>query len=195
MRRRQPWSVAIAILVPLVALAQDAGTSAAPKSAGGPPQRPKPNPVLVETFKDAVGTWSCTGSMESPQSPGTQFPTRSEMRLATEVEGFAYSGTFKGEPNKAMPTAMKGHIHWYWDDAKKTLAEVGFDNFGETWTGTSDGIKGDTTVWNEEGVMMGKAARTRTTITKKSPKEVIILSELEDKGAWRKMGEDRCKKK
>jgi hypothetical protein len=35
----------------------------------------------------------------------------------------------------------------------------------------------------------------RTTVTRKSPRRSPWSPEMENKGAWQKMGEDRCKKK
>jgi hypothetical protein len=186
---RHPWLITVVLALPLGVLAQDAGTAAAK------PARPKPNPALVEQFQGATGTWACSGSMGSPQSPGTEVPTRGEMRISPEVDGFAYSGAYKMEKNAAMPAGSKTRIFWSWDEAKKQLIEFGFDSNGDTFHGTSDGLKGESTVWNEEGTMMGQSIRTRTTVTKKSPKEILVLFEAEDKGAWKKMGEDRCKKK
>ena len=181
--------LALALSVP--ALAEDSGKSAAPAK---PPQ-PKPNPALVEAFKDMSGTWSCTGSMDNPQSPGTQVKTKAEMKIAPELDGFAYSGNYRLEKNAAMPAGMKAHLHWGWDDAKGKLVELGFDNVGSTWSGTSDGQKADTVVWAEEGAMMGQPAKTRTTVTRKGSKEMTVVSEIDNKGAWQKMGEDHCKKK
>jgi len=43
--------------------------------------------------------------------------------------------------------------------------------------------------------MMGQPARTRTTVTRKSAREITVVTEIENKGAWQKMGEDHCKKK
>jgi hypothetical protein len=191
---RHPWLITVVLALPPGVLAQDAGTPA-PKTSTAKPARPKPNPALVEQFQGMTGTWVCIGSMESPQSPGTQVPTRGEMHISPEVDGFAYSGAYKMEKNAAMPAGSKAHMHWGWDDAKKQLIEFGFDSNGDSWHGTSEGLKGDSTVWTDEGSMMGQSMRSRTTVTKKSAKEVLILSEYEDKGAWRKMGEDRCKKK
>jgi hypothetical protein len=191
---RHSWLITVVLALPLGVLAQDAGTPA-PKASAAKPARPKPNPALVEQFQGATGTWACTGSMESPQSPGTHVPSRGEMRISPEVDGFAYSGAYKMEKNAAMPAGSKTRIFWSWDEAKKQLVEFGFDSNGDTFHGTSDGLKGESTVWNEEGTMMGQSIRTRTTVTKKSPKEILVLLEAEDKGAWHKMGEDRCKKK
>ena len=181
--------LALALSVP--ALAEESGKPAAPAK---PPQ-PKPNPALVEAFKDMSGTWSCTGSMDNPQSPGTQVKTKAEMKIAPELDGFAYSGSYRLEKNAAMPAGMKAHLHWGWDDAKGKLVEFGLDNVGSTWSGTSDGQKADTVVWAEEGAMMGQPAKTRTTVTRKGSKEMTVVSEIDNKGAWQKMGEDHCKKK
>ena len=54
------------LLVATPALGED-------KAAAQKPTPPKPAPALAEAFKDAAGTWSCSGSMDNPQPPGTQF--------------------------------------------------------------------------------------------------------------------------
>jgi hypothetical protein len=117
------------------------------------------------------------------------------MKIASQLGGFAYSGTYTMEKNAAMPGGMKAQLHWAWDAAKNKLVEFGIDNVGSTWSGTSDGQKGDTLVWTEEGAMMGQAAKTRTTVTRKGSNQITVVSELDNKGAWQKMGEDHCKKK
>jgi hypothetical protein len=121
--------VVLAVALSVPAVAQESAKSSAPAK---PPQ-PKPNPALVEAFKDMSGTWACTGSMDNPQSPGSQVKTKSEMKIAPEVDGFAYSGSFTVAKNAAMPNGAKGHIHWGWDDSKSKLVEFGFDNVGSTW--------------------------------------------------------------
>jgi hypothetical protein len=159
------------------------------------PAPPKPAPALTETFKGAAGNWSCSGSMDNPLSPGTQVPTKSEVRFSPIVDGFAYSGVFRIEKNTAMPKGAKMIINWGYDQARGKLVEAGFDSLGGTWQGTSDGEKDGTTVWAEEGSMMGQSIKSRTTITRKSPTEFTVLTEMENKGAWQKLGEDRCRKK
>jgi len=37
--------------------------------------------------------------------------------------------------------------------------------------------------------------KSRTTVNIKSPHEITVVSEMDNKGAWQKMGEDHCKKK
>jgi len=183
--------VLLVLALALPALAQ----STSGGSPGNAPPKPKPNAALTEAFKDMSGTWACTGSMDNPQAQGTAVKTKSEMKIAPEVDGFAYSGSLHVEKNAVMPAGMKCHIHWGWDDSKGKLVEFGFDNLGSTWAGTSEGQKGDTLVWSEEGAMMGQPAKTRTTVTRKGPKEITVVSEIDNKGAWQKMGEDHCKKK
>src|SRR5262249_57486620 len=101
-------------LVATPALAEDTPAKAAP---------PKPAPVLTEAFKDMSGTWSCSGSMENPQAPGTQVKTNTEMRISPAVDGFAYTGTWKTEKNAAMPAGGKGRMQGGGDSARKKLVE------------------------------------------------------------------------
>lgn len=160
------------------------------------PVPPKPAPALAEAFKDMSGTWSCSGSMDNPQAPGTQVKTKTEMKISTAVDGFAYTGAWKSEKNAAMPAGAKGTMQWGYDTSRNKLVEMGFDNMGSAWQGASDGEKDGKTVWMEEGVMMGQPMKSRTTVTRKSPKEITLMTEIETKpGAWQKMGEDTCRKK
>ena len=175
------------LLVATPALAED--------KAAQKPAPPKPAPALVEAFKDMAGTWSCSGEMDNPQSPGTQVKTKSEMHITPVVDGFAYTGIMRMEKNSAMPAGAKTLIQWGYDPSKEKLVELGFDNAGSAWQGTSDGQKDGTTVWIEEATMGGQSMKSRTTVTRKSPKEVTLTYEMQNKSAWQKMGEDSCKKK
>ena len=131
-----------------------------------------------------------------PQAPGTQVKTKTEMHISPTVDGFAYTGAWKTEKNAAMPAGGKGTMQWGFDSGRNKLVEAGFDNMGSAWLGTSDGPKDGTTVWTEEGTMMGQPMKSRTTVTRKSQKEVTLTTEMESKpGAWQKLGEDTCKKK
>jgi len=179
--------VVAGLLVVTPALGED-------KAAAQKPTPPKPAPALAEAFKDMAGTWSCSGSMDNPQSPGTQVKTKSEMHITPVADGFAYTGVFRMEKNAAMPAGGKGMMQWGYDAGKNKLVERGFDNMGSSWSGTSDGQKDGTTVWAEEGTMMGQTMKSRTTVARKGPKEITVTSEVENKGAWQKMGEDTCKK-
>ena len=181
--------VVAGLLVATPALGED-------KAAAQKPTPPKPAPALVEAFKDLAGTWSCNGSWDNPQAPGTQVKTKGEMRISPAVDGFAYTAVWKTEKNALQPTGGKGMMQWGFDASRNKLVEVGFDNTGSVWQGTSDGEKDGTTVWAEEGSMMGQPMKTRTTVTRKGSTAVTITAEVETKpGAWQKMGEDTCKKK
>src|SRR5215813_7620242 len=107
---------------------------------------PRPAPALTEAFKDMSGTWSCSGSMENPQAPGTQVKTKTEMRISPAADGFAYTGSWKTEKNAAMPAGGKGTMQWGFDTSRNKLVEAGFDNMGSAWQGTSDGQKDGATV-------------------------------------------------
>ncbi len=74
------------------------------------PAPPKPNPALTDAFKDMAGTWACTGTMDNPQAPGNQVKTQGEMKIASELDGFAYTGMYRMEKNAAMPIPMKARF-------------------------------------------------------------------------------------
>ena len=48
---------------------------------------------------------------------------------------------------------------------------------------------------SEVGSMMGQPTKSRTTVTRKSPKEFTVVTELENTGSSQKLGEDHCRKK
>ena len=54
---------------------------------------------------------------------------------------------------------------------------------------TSDGMKDGAIVWAEEGARRGQPVKTRTTVTRKSPREITVVSEIDNKGAWQKICE------
>ena len=173
------------LLCPVVALAADAA----------PPPRPTPPPALTEAFKDSVGAWTCTGEMENPQAPGTRVPSRTEVRIRAVADGFAYAGERRTEKNAALPAGSKEALLWVFDQGKGKLLEVGVDNAGSSWTGTSDGLRDGAVVWIAEGTTAGQASRVRITVTRKSARELSVVAELENRGAWQKVGEDTCRKK
>jgi hypothetical protein len=101
---RLPGRLAAFVLVlALPSLAQQSSSS----GSAAKPAPPEPNPALTEAFKDMAGTWACTGTMDNPLSPGTQVKTQGEMKLASELDGFAYTGRYTMEKNAALPTPMK----------------------------------------------------------------------------------------
>ena len=141
--------------------------------------------AVVESMVDAA-TSALEPVVADPDLPALQ-----------KLEGlFTGIASWKMEKNAAAPAGGKGTMHWGFDSGKNKLVESGFDNMGSAWSGTSDGEKAGITVWTEEGTMMGRPAKTRTTVTRKSPTQVTLTTEIEAKpGAWQKLGEDTCKKK
>jgi Protein of unknown function (DUF1579) len=169
-------------------LAQDAAKSPAEMP-------PKPPPALTEAFKPMTGTWACKGKFQTMDGSGKTIESKSTMVLKSELDGFAYSGDYRVEKNATLPNGMKGQLFWSYDAANKKLVEFFVDSFGGLGHGTSDGLKGDTVVWDEDGVMMGKANKSRTTTKRASPKELTLTFEIQGAdGTWNTVGTDACKK-
>ena len=155
----------------------------------GAPPHPKPNPALVQAFGSSVGTWKCTGTTTLPQDMGGgQLKTKGTMTIRRDVGGFAYSGDYKMAKNKAFP-GMRARIMWTYDPAAKKFYELSADDTGSAVRGESDGFKDDKMVWSEEGTMMGKPAKSTTTITRKGKKAIDIEFDMGEM-----KGSDHCKK-
>jgi len=171
---------------------KDQGNSAAGGAQGN---MPRPDPSLTKAFGNSVGTWRCKGKMMLPKEMGGgEVDTRSSMTIKRELNGFAYTGEWKSEKNKAFP-AMSGKMTWAYDAGNKQLTEFSVDSFGDVMRGVADPSDDGKTVWNEEGTMMGKASKTRTTVTMKGKNGLDLAFDAQgDGGSWAPMGKDSCTK-
>jgi hypothetical protein len=187
--RRLIQTVALsAFVVVPVARADD---TAKPPAVG----QPKPPLALVDAFKGMTGTWACKGKFQNMDGSGKMMDSKSTMVLQSALDGFAYSGDYRVEKNAVLPKGMKGQMFWSYDAATTKLVEFYADSVGGLGHGTSDGLKGDTVVWDEDGVMMGKANKSRTTMKRVSSHEITLTSEMQaPDGKWATLGSDTCKK-
>ena len=165
--------------------------AASPAKANSPP---KPAPLLVEAFKGMVGSWACQGKFKKGDGTG-ETDSESTMVISAQLDGFTYSGTYQVPKSELMPNGMQGQILWSYDSANRKLLEFFVDSYGGTGRGTSDGLQGDTLVWNEDQVLMGQAKKVRTTLRRSSPSEFELTFDAEGNGTWVNMGRNVCKKK
>jgi len=177
----------------LPALAQQKSEAKKPTTAGAPMAAIKP-PAELAKLDDMAGTWKCTSKMHLPPEMGGEQTGTSTMTIKKDMSGFWMVGQWKMDKTKTMP-AMTGTIYWGYDPADQKFVEVGLDSTGSWMRGTSDGPQNGTWVWNEEGTMMGKKSKTRTTVNQKTPNATQVKMEMEaEPGKWVPMGEDDCKK-
>ena len=158
-------------------------------------QMPRPDPALTKAFGDAVGSWRCQGKMMMPKEMGGgEIATRSSMTIKKELNGFAYTGEWKSEKTKAFP-AMSGKMTWAYDAGAQKLTEFSVSSTGDVMHGTAESGDGEKVVWNEEGTMMGKASKTRTTVTMKGKNALELAFDAQGEGGnWMPMGKDSCTK-
>ncbi|HXN41502.1 MAG TPA: DUF1579 family protein [Myxococcaceae bacterium] len=174
------------------ALAQEK-SDAKKSTAGASMPALKPAPELAK-LNSMAGSWKCTSKMHMPPEMGGEQTGKSTMTIKKDLNGYWVVGNWKMEKTKTMPT-MNGTIYWGYDTADKKFVELGVDSTGSYMHGTSAGPQGGTWVWDEDGVMMGKKNKTRTTVNQKSPSATEIKFEMEaEPGKWVPMGEDSCKK-
>jgi hypothetical protein len=159
----------------------------------GPHAAPKPAQALTDAFQGMAGTWTCKGKFPKMDGSGTM-ESKSTMVLKPVLNGFAYSGDVTVEKNAILPGGLKQELHWSYNPATHQLVEFFFDSYGDVGSGTSDGMSGDTTVWAEDAVMMGEAGKSRTTVKRIGPKEVLLTFETQKDGTWSTWGTKSCKK-
>jgi hypothetical protein len=172
---------------------QRSGGAAA--GAGAAMHAPRPDPALTAAFRDSVGSWKCTGTMSMPKEMGgAEIQTRSQMTIRRDLNGFAYVGDWRVEKTEAFPGAH-GKMTWSYNTPSKKFWEFAVDDTGSVMRGESDGEQGGKMVWNEEGTMMGKPSKMRSTIVKKDKQSIEMTFESQDDGgSWTPMGKDSCTK-
>jgi hypothetical protein len=163
------------------------------KAKPSPDLQPKPAPALVDAFREMTGTWVCKGKFQ-PMDGSGEMPSKSTMTVRVLLDGFAYAGEYQVEKNPVLPNGMRGASFWTYDAAYNKLVELYADSFGNVGRGTSDGLAGDAVVWDQEAVMAGKIARTRTSVKRVSPTVITLTFDLQTDGKWATMGVDTCTK-
>jgi hypothetical protein len=171
------------------------GSQSDNSSSGGAQGRmPRPDPALTKAFGSSVGTWRCNGKMMLPKEMGgREVNTRSSMTIRKELGGFAYSGDWKSEKNEAFP-GMQGKMTWTYDAGTKKLNEFSVDSVGDVMRGEAEASEDGKTVWNEEGTMMGKPSKTRTTVTMKGKNQLDLAFDAQGDSGWAPMGKESCTK-
>jgi hypothetical protein len=162
------------------------------KAKPSAPHRPQPAPGLVDAFHGMTGTWACRGKFK--KMDGSDMDSASTMVISSDLDGFTYSGAYQVPKSDLMPAGMKGQMYWGYDSAHNRLVEVFADSYGGTGRGVSDGLKGDTLVWDEEEVLMGKPKKVRTTVKRVSPREMSLTFDSDSNGTWVNLGHNNCKK-
>ncbi len=154
---------------------------------------PTPPPELAQ-LNSMIGNWKCASKMYLPPDMGGEQTGTSTMAIKKDMGGYWLVGQWKMGKTKTMPE-MKGTFYWGYDQADKRFVEFGADSTGGYLRGATDGPQNGTWVWNEEGTMMGKKMKSRTTVTHKTPDTTQVKTEMEaEPGKWVPMGEDDCKK-
>lgn len=162
--------------------------------AGPPPGRQsKPAQALVDAFNGMVGTWACSAKFQKMDGTGTT-DSQSTMVVSAMLDGYGYTGVVTVEKNARLPRPLQQQFYWTYNAATKTLVELVADNYGDIGQGTSPGLSGDTVIWTEESVMMGRATQSRTTVKKVSPTEVSLTFDAQADGKWATFGTKSCKK-
>ena len=139
-----------------------------------------------------AGTWQCKGTaFASPWAP--EHPTRASV-TGTWVLGGQWMEVHYWETKSTKnPHPIDVKIFYGYDAEPKMLVGGSVDNMGGYATQQSAGWEGDKLVFT--GPMHGgMTMNSRDTYTRVGDKEIHHMGEMEEKGVWKKLSEEICKK-
>lgn len=152
----------------------------------------KPSPELRKVDYLA-GTWSCTGKALASDF-GPEHATKATVVAKWILGDYWLNINYNEEKTKANPMPYHVSVFLGWDEELKKFVLGGVDDMGAYETEQSAGWDGDKFVLEGPVHMGGMTMKTRDVFTKVSAKELMHYSELEMKGAWKKMDEETCRK-
>jgi len=173
--------LAVLLLAAAVAGAADSDTKA---------MMPGPDPMLRQ-LDFLHGDWRCEGiAYATPMGP--EHATRGTVSTHWTMDDrwLAFTYAEKKTPQSAMPFMVTGFFGY--DAEVKGLVLGSVDNGGGYSTAGSDGWQGDALTFVGPWHMGGMTARGRDTFTKKGPKAMMHVAEIEQNGAWTKVGQESC---
>jgi hypothetical protein len=180
---------------PPAAPTKTAAPTSAATAATAPPTTPAPE--LDALFKSYEGSWKCDTTMApgsmGPNSPEVKVKSMVKIAKAKDLAGFWYRGEYETKKTKNTP-GFRGTFMMGYDAASKTALNISYDNTGGASLATAPNAAGDSVTFVGDSYMNGMKAKTRETMTKKSPKEVEHKFEVDMGKGFQVMGTDECKK-
>ena len=154
-----------------------------------PASKPGPEHARLGYF---VGKWTGEGDVAAgPMGPGGKVTSTDDCQWFEGRFSVICHSTSKGP---AGPTTSIGILGYSTEE--KVYTYYGVDNSSMTMASVPKGtIQGDTWIYNDEGMMGGKKAKTRVTIKEQSPTSYTFKMEIQQAdGKWtRIMGSKNTK--
>jgi hypothetical protein len=127
-------------------------------AAPTPPAGPHKPPPENESFKKAVGNWTCEGTAKGPDGQETKY--KSSWAVKPILNGHWYSIVYK-RTRAGSPNTFEGNVIAGFDVVEKKYTFEGFDNAGGWLKLTST----DNANFTGEGVPGGKRTPAKLTFT------------------------------
>jgi hypothetical protein len=150
------------------------------------------NPKLKE-LQPFIGTFQCTGTaFASPMGP--EHPTKARV-----TGTWTLGGTWLEIHYTETKTAKNPHPYdvlalWGYDEQPKAFVAGTVDNMGSYYNQQSPGWQGDKLVFTGPMHGGGMTANFRDIFTKVGKNEIDHEGEMEEKGAWKKLDKEVCKR-
>jgi len=150
------------------------------------------NPKVKE-LEPFIGTWQCTGmTFASPWGP--EHATKATVH-GTWILGGAWVQISYTEAKTAKnPHPYDVRALMSYDEEPKAFVSGSVDNMGSYSTAQSPGWENDKLVFTGPMHGGGMTMKSRDIFTRVGKNEMRHESEMEDKGTWKKMDQETCKK-
>jgi Protein of unknown function (DUF1579) len=150
------------------------------------------NPKLKE-IQGFVGTWQCTGTaFASPWGP--EHPTKATVTASWILGGAWLEVRYTEAKTEKNPHPYDVRAFWNYDEQPKAFVAGTVDNMGSYSTGQSPGWEGDKLVFTGPMHGGGMTMNSRDNFTRVGKNEMHHESEIEEKGTWKKLDQEVCKK-
>jgi hypothetical protein len=148
----------------------------------------------LKQLEPMIGKWQCTGiAYATPWGP--EHPTSGEVAQSWIMDGKWLSFTYaeKKTADNPMPFTVVGYFGY--DPELKMYVVGSVDSAGGYATGAGSGWVGDAMTFEGPWHVGGMTSKSRDTFTKKGANQIMHLGELEQNGAWMKLGQETCTRK
>ncbi len=150
------------------------------------------NPKLKE-LQGFVGTWQCTGAaFASPMGP--EHPTKAIVTGAWILGGAWLEIHYTEAKTAKNPHPYDVRAFWSYDEEPKAFVAGSLNNTGGYSTSQSPGWQDDKLVFTGPTHGGGMTANSRDIFTRAGKNEIHHESEMEEKGTWKKLDQETCKR-
>lgn len=157
------------------------------------PVAPPAPPRELAQLKPYEGKWTCEGRVPVAVF-GPVHNTKSTVVVASDLDGFWYTGSVDEEKTAESPSPMRGRFHWTYDASQRAFRATWIDNMGGWAAQTSSGWQTNKMTWTGTMEAAGKKLACRDTFEKTPDGQMRHIAEAQLPSGWTNLAIEVCKK-